>query len=103
VAVEVGDLLSVELEANPGGAGYSWSLEPPLGALLEVVESQFVQTSGATGSGGIQRLTLRALAVGGARVQLKYWRPWEGEKSVIDRFEVNVDIRSGDAAVRDAL
>lgn len=93
MAVEVGDLLFIELAANPGGAGYSWLLEPQHGTLLELVESQFIQTSEATGSGGVQRLTLRALAVGRARVQLKYCRPWEEEKSVVDRFDVKVDIR----------
>ena len=93
VAAKVGDLLSIELASNPGGAGYSWTLEPQHGALLELVESQFLKTSEATGSGGVQRLTLRALAAGDARVRLKYWRPWEGEKSVIDRFDVKVDIQ----------
>jgi predicted secreted protein len=91
VKVCVGELLSIELPANPGGAGFSWSLDA--GDLLELVDSGFVQTHEATGSGGMQRWTLRARAQGQSRVGLKYWRPWEGEKSVVDRVEYRVRIR----------
>ena len=94
MTVRVGSLLSIELPANPGGAGYAWALERQPGSQLELVDSSFIQSNAATGSGGVQRWTLRALAPGDTRLKLKYWRPWEGEASVIDRFDVALHVRA---------
>ena len=44
------------------------------------------------GSGGIRKFRFVAKASGTARLELKHWREWEGEKSVIARFAVDITV-----------
>jgi inhibitor of cysteine peptidase len=41
----------------------------------------------------VKTWTLRARAPGRTRVGLKRWRHWEGDKSVVERFAVTLDIK----------
>jgi len=45
------------------------------------------------GSGGVHAWTVTAQAAGRASLSFKYWRPWAGDTSVIDRFTVTLDVR----------
>jgi predicted secreted protein len=38
---------------------------------------------------------LRARARGRTRVELKRWRHWEGDQSIVERFGITLDIKPG--------
>lgn len=91
-AIEQGSLLLIELPSNPS-SGYSWSLAPLDDTHLVLVHSSYRGRGPAVGSGGTETWSVRAIAPGRSQIHLKRWRPWEGEKSVIERFAVSLDIR----------
>ncbi len=92
LAVRVGDAISVQLPENPS-TGYSWAFATVDDALLEVGSPTYRGESASVGSGGVKTWTLKARAPGKTRVELKRWRPWEGDRSVVERFAVTLDIK----------
>lgn len=90
IAVGVGDQLLLHLPENPS-TGYRWTLDPVDAAILAVTETGFTGSS-TVGGGGDARWQLRANAAGDVAVSLKRWRPFEGERSVVERFAVTLHI-----------
>jgi inhibitor of cysteine peptidase len=84
-----GEVLAIRLKEN-AGSGYRWSLESADGLALE--ESVHVAASAVPGAGGIHEFRFRAAAPGTHQLQLKHWRDWQGEGSVISRYLINVRI-----------
>jgi len=97
VLLRRGETLRIVLTAN-AGTGFSWDLDTVDRRLVEPLAVEVRQAPGlllADGSaaplaGGPQQITVlfRALAPGRGALSLKFWRRWEGEGSVIDRFRV---------------
>lgn len=90
IEVRYGETLTLRLPENPS-TGYHWMVEKSAG--LEQIASRFSASSSAVGSGGVRVIDWRVGAPGSFRLRLKNWREWEGDHSVIDRFEVTVVCR----------
>jgi inhibitor of cysteine peptidase len=80
----------LELPENPT-TGYRWHIEEIEGS-IELVEDAFNLPSDATfGGGGTREFTFRRRAPGVARLKLKHWQEWEGERSVDKRFSAEIE------------
>lgn len=76
VSLDVGDQLSVSLEANPT-TGYSWELGPlPDG--LQLVSSEFEEPGGSlVGASGMQRFVFDAVGSGNGILRFEYVRVFD--------------------------
>jgi|SRR5215204_3700833 predicted secreted protein len=90
IEVAEGDIFTVRLKENPT-TGYRWSVETTNG--LEQVGDDFEAGGGAIGAAGVRVFEFRATRPGSHKLRLKNWREWEGEDSVIDRFEADIDVK----------
>jgi inhibitor of cysteine peptidase len=87
-----GETIRIRLRDAPG-TGFQWKIELSDPDVLEVLESDYLQSAGPGVGGAGQRLSLmRAKAVGSVRLSAKRWRPWEGEQSVVERFAVSIQV-----------
>jgi inhibitor of cysteine peptidase len=91
VSLRSGQELAVSLSENRT-TGYRWDLEEADRNLLEVRQGEASYPSAAVGSGGRVQWTARAVAPGTGRLRFKRWRPWEGDKSAVERFELVVRV-----------
>ena len=89
IELACGNVVLVRLKENPT-TGYCWSLEDAGGLMLEA--SAPVAGGGAVGAAGVHEFRLRAMQPGLGHVQLKHWRAWQGDSSVIGRFDITVQI-----------
>ena len=72
--------------------GYRWSLDPPP-PILAITEADFTPPRSPTiGGGGERRWVIQAKTTGTATLTLKRWREWEGDPSVIERYQVTLAI-----------
>jgi inhibitor of cysteine peptidase len=92
VEVRGGDAISLELPENPS-TGYTWAFTAIDETALEVGRQSYQGTG--VGSGGMKTWRLTARAPARTRVELKRWRHWEGDRSIVERFAVTFDIKSG--------
>src|SRR4051794_31386438 len=84
--------IAISLDGNPT-TGYEWTLDNVDQSIIQSTQSNFVKsTSTAIGAGGMYVFTVKAVKKGNTRLSLKYWRRWEGDKSVIKRFEIQVNV-----------
>jgi inhibitor of cysteine peptidase len=90
VTVKVGSPITVRLGENPT-TGYRWALVDH--GDLEVASDTFEQTGDAIGAAGVRIFTFHAPQQGRSRLRFKNWREWEGERSVIQQFEVMVEVQ----------
>jgi inhibitor of cysteine peptidase len=93
VETRAGDTLVVRLGENPT-TGYQWALET-LNADEVVLQNVEYLRAGdaAVGGGGERRFTFKAQRAGTATVQLKLWRVWEGDASIVERFTVMFQVQ----------
>ena len=94
VEVKVGDAISVDLPENPT-TGYSWAIDSIDAKRLEADAPTYHGEGAGLGAGGTRRWVFRARAPGRARAGLKRWRHWEGDTSVVERFDATFDIKPG--------
>jgi inhibitor of cysteine peptidase len=90
VEVPRGGVLDVRLQENPT-TGYSWSVEAANS--LEQVGDSFEAGGATIGATGVRVLQFRATRPGSHELRLKYWREWEGEDSVANRFGINIIVK----------
>jgi len=92
VDLPVGDRLVLQLEENPT-TGYRWGLEPLDQEVVAVEHVEYAPArGGAVGGGGQRTWTVVARKPGTATLQLKLWRPWEGDASISKRFTARLEI-----------
>jgi inhibitor of cysteine peptidase len=93
VETRAGDTLVVRLGENPT-TGYQWAIDT-LNADEVVLQSVEYLRAGdaAVGGGGERRFTFKAQRAGTATVQLKLWRVWEGDASIVERFTVMFQVQ----------
>jgi predicted secreted protein len=85
VEVAAGDRLVVSLPET-AGTGYTWQVEElPAGAA--VVEERFERVGPGVGGSSRHVFVLRAPDAEGA-LRFRYLRPWAGERSVAERYEI---------------
>jgi inhibitor of cysteine peptidase len=89
VETPVGSVLTIRLPESPG-TGYRWTVETALG--LDPIDDRF-ESVGGIGVSGTRELQFRAARVGLFDLRLKYWREWEGDRSVDQRFAVKIRVR----------
>ncbi|MDQ3699793.1 MAG: protease inhibitor I42 family protein [Chloroflexota bacterium] len=84
-----GDEIVVRLRENPA-TGYRWHVDRVDGVSGQVTDSYTLDANMQFGSGGVREFRFRGTAPGTARLELKRWREWEGEDSVLERFVADV-------------
>ena len=91
VPVHVGDVFTIRLAEN-ATTGYRWAPDSYDTKLLALADATAdYPNTGAVGSGGEAIFQFRVLGAGSGPVVLKYWRHFEGEGSIIQRFSVTID------------
>ena len=87
-----GDHVIVRLKENPT-TGYQWALDQLGTPGLELEDTTFVSAdTKSAGGGGARAFAFKAAQAGAAALSLKLWRQWQGDASIIDRWDVTVDI-----------
>jgi inhibitor of cysteine peptidase len=93
VETRAGDTLVVRLGENPT-TGYRWAIETLNADEVVLQSEEYLRASGAAvGGGGERRFTFKAQRAGTATVQLKLWRAWEGDASIVERFTVMIQVQ----------
>ena len=93
IQVHAGDEIDIALDSSPD-TGYRWAIEKSDDTLLTLKQSNFSASNSSIGSSGTQTFTFVAKSVGTVNLQLKYWRSFEGDKSIIRRFAVTIQIQA---------
>ncbi len=91
VQVSPGDTVTVTLDQT-ASTGYRWAIDGDDGANL-ALQGDEIRSSAAVGSKGSVDWVFRAEKPGTTKLRLKLWREWEGDKSVIERFEATVKVQ----------
>ena len=91
----VGDTIVVTLPENPS-TGYRWDVDQGGGKVLALVSADYAAPAGTplAGAPGTRTFTFRAQGTGGTHLVLKYWRPFEGDGSITQRFDITVEVGS---------
>jgi len=91
IELHVGNRVVIRLPENPS-TGYHWAIESVDVSLAEIKEGEFIPASQMAGAGGEAQWLLKAKAPGMTAVKLKRWRPWEGERSIVERYQITLQI-----------
>ena len=91
ILLRVGETMALRLPANPS-TGYRWSVETHDGTMILVEDGPFRAQAGRVGAGGEASWSVTAKRPGVTTLGLKYWRPWEGEASIVKRFGATLKI-----------
>jgi inhibitor of cysteine peptidase len=84
--------MEISLKENPS-TGFRWSLEKSNDEILELLNSDYIQAfSPEVGSGGKRIWKFKAKTSGDVLLVLKRWRAWEGDKSIVERFETIIHV-----------
>lgn len=94
VVLHVGQTAVITLQENPT-TGYQWAVEPSPKPLLILTSSAYTTAAkpGLVGAGGQRVLRFQARRSGTDKLQLKLWRAWEGNRSIVDRFAITVIVQ----------
>jgi inhibitor of cysteine peptidase len=85
-----GEVLAIRLKEN-AATGYRWSVDAADGLQLQE-DSSHAGAGNAPGAAGFHEFRFDAAQPGTHDVRLKHWRDWQGEGSVIGRFQVTVRV-----------
>ena len=95
IEVRQGDEIILRLPENPT-TGYGWHIDGADGLSPELSEhttgSDQPDAGPRFGKGGVREFRFRAKEPGARRLDLKHWREWEGERSVTERFGIDIRI-----------
>ena len=93
VQAHTGDHILIQLSANPT-TGYSWAIDKTDTTILALQSESYTPTPGGLiGSGGTTVFTFIAQHPGMVQLQLKYWRSWEGDSSILTRYDVTIQVQ----------
>ncbi len=92
ITVHVGDEIDIALDSNPT-TGFDWAIDKSNGSLLAFKQMDYQASSNAVGSGGTDTFKFVAKSVGTVNLQLKYWRSFEGDRSITRRYAVTIQIQ----------
>lgn len=87
----------VLLLAENATTGFRWHIDRANG-ILEVAEVPHeagpppADAQVVFGRGGLREFRFRVKEPGIARLELKHWQEWEGERSVVERFVAEVSV-----------
>ena len=77
--------------------GYVWTVDCA-SSILAVGEGEFTPQHTGLGGGGERRWVIAAKTAGTSTLSLKRWREWEGDASVIERYQVTFNITPAPAS-----
>jgi len=83
VDVAAGDVLAIRLKEN-ATTGYRWTLETGDGVTME----ERIRPGATPGAAGMHEFRLRAANAGKRQLRWRHWRDWQGDDSIIGRFEI---------------
>ena len=90
--LRVGERLVMRLPENPA-TGYTWAIDETDSRLLTLGSTDYAPPeTGSIGARGQRIFTFTARQPGEVALKLKYWRFWEGDASVTERYIVNLRI-----------
>ncbi len=93
IKIRLGDRVVVNLKENPT-TGYQWTVAQNNSDVLKLESSDYAPLPGrGEGKGGQRTFTFTAQKVGSATPHFKLWREWQGDKSIVDRFAVTVQVK----------
>jgi inhibitor of cysteine peptidase len=83
------DAIVIRLKENPT-TGYQWAVEK---ADDRISTSFSLPEDAKIGGGGTRVFIFKPKTADTAHIQLKHWREWEGDDSIIERFDVTIVVR----------
>ena len=90
--IKTGETVVVRLAENPT-TGYTWAVANSNDQALTLQSSEYVSSNtGLAGSGGERTFTFETAQPGQATLELKHWRAFVGDKSIVDRFSVTINV-----------
>ncbi len=90
--LKAGDVLTVKLPESPT-TGYRWAVDRLDGSVLKQAGSDYQAGAGSgLGGGGTRSFWFVPSQAGIAQVELKLWREWEGDRSVTQRYRLQVHV-----------
>jgi inhibitor of cysteine peptidase len=91
IDIHVGEAVRISLPEN-ATTGYRWAIERYDEEFIEALATEPHYTASALGSGGNVVFVFRGKRVGTGEIVLKYWRHWEGDRSVSTRFHIRFNV-----------
>jgi inhibitor of cysteine peptidase len=91
ITIHVGDVIALHLPEN-ATTGYRWAITSLDEARFVLEDSGYHAQGHGVGSGGEAYWNLRARTAGRSRIELVNRREWEGDRSIIDRFAIDVEV-----------
>lgn len=93
--VKVGEQVAIRLSANPA-TGFTWAVDENDSRLLALESTHYIEPSepGVIGARGRQFFTFTARQAGEVTLKLKYWRFWDGDASVAERYAITLQIQA---------
>ena len=93
IQAHTGDQITICLDENPT-TGYLWAIDHTDTTILTQQSSDYTPTpGGGVGSGGTRVFVFHAKNTGTVQLQLKYWRSFEGNSSIIKHFNVTIQVQ----------
>lgn len=91
--LHVGERLEIHLPENPT-TGFKWAIDENDRRILALDDTVYIPPleGGFIGARGQRTFTFTARQPGEVALKLKYWRVWEGDSSVVERFGVTVRV-----------
>jgi inhibitor of cysteine peptidase len=87
----VGTTIIITLGSNPT-TGFAWAIANMDAAIIQNTQSQFKKgDSAAIGASSYQEFTFKVLQKGNGKIELKYFRHFEGDASITKRYQVTVN------------
>ena len=72
--------------------GYRWAIDRYDSEFIEAVAVEPSYRANPVGSGGEVGFIFKCKKIGSGQILLKQWRSWEGEASIIKRFNLRLNI-----------
>lgn len=92
IAVHPGESVQITLPEN-ATTGYRWGIDHYDQDIIESVSAESHYTMVRPGSGGEVAFVFRAIKAGTGTIELKLWRHWEGDSSVIHRYHLQLNVQ----------
>lgn len=90
--LRLGERLAVKLPENPS-TGYAWAVDESDGRLLTLESTAYdAPLEGSIGARGRRVFIFSARQAGDVVLKFKYWRFWDGDASVTERYQVTLKL-----------
>ncbi len=94
IQVQVGTEIMINLKENPT-TGYRWAVDQTDDKVLPLQSSNYAITpGGGVGGGGTRTFTFITKQPGTVHLRLKQWRDFIGDSSIINRYNVTIQVQS---------